>query len=158
MKKSYKSGLGFGLASGTITTLGLLVGIYYSTGSRLAVIGGILTIAIVDAMSDAFGIHISKESEKVYSQKQTWEATFSTFFFKFIFALSFILPVFLFSLKTAVMVGLGWGLLLITGASVWIAKIQKRKIWSCFLEHMSLAIVVIFVTQLVGKWIAATFS
>jgi len=53
MKASFKTGLSFGLTSGVITTLRLMVGLHSGTRSRTVVIGGILTIAIADAMSDA---------------------------------------------------------------------------------------------------------
>ena len=39
--------LSFGLVSGVITSLGLVVGLAAGTESRLAVIGGIVTIVIV---------------------------------------------------------------------------------------------------------------
>ena len=53
LKSSFKVGVGFGLTSGVITTLGLMVGLYSGTASRIAVIGGIITIAV----ADAFQIH-----------------------------------------------------------------------------------------------------
>lgn len=59
MRTSWKTGISFGLTSGVITTLGLMAGLYSGTHSRAIVIGGILTIAIADAMSDALGIHVS---------------------------------------------------------------------------------------------------
>ena len=52
--------------------------------------GGIITIAVADAFSDAVGIHISEESEKRHTEREIWESTLSKFFFKFIFALAFI--------------------------------------------------------------------
>lgn len=58
------TGLSFGLTSGVITTLGLIVGLHAGTHSRMVVIGGILTVAVSDAMSDALGIHISEEAKK----------------------------------------------------------------------------------------------
>ena len=103
-KHSFLVGFSFGLTSGIITTLGLMVGLHSSTHSRLAVIGGILTIAVADALSDALGIHISEESENKHSHKEIWEATISTFLSKFIFTLTFIIPVLLFKLPTAIMV------------------------------------------------------
>ncbi|GAI31399.1 unnamed protein product, partial [marine sediment metagenome] len=39
MKHSIKTGFSFGLTSGIITTLGLMVGLHSSTGSKLVVIG-----------------------------------------------------------------------------------------------------------------------
>ena len=49
MKSSYKIGLSFGLTSGVITTLGLLVGLDAGTHSQPIVLGGILTIAVADS-------------------------------------------------------------------------------------------------------------
>ena len=46
MRQSLKPGFSFGLTSGVITTPGLMVGLNAGTHSRLAVIGGIVTIAV----------------------------------------------------------------------------------------------------------------
>ena len=66
MKHSIKVGFSFGLTSGIITTLGLMIGLNSSTNSSIVVIGGILTIAIADSLSDAIGIHIAEESENIH--------------------------------------------------------------------------------------------
>ena len=81
MKKSLRVGFNFGLTSGIITTLGLIVGLHAGTHSTLVVIGGVLTIAIADSFSDALGIHVSQESENKDS-KTVWEATITTFLTK----------------------------------------------------------------------------
>ena len=83
MRLSIKKGMGFGITSGIITTLGLMVGLYSSTNSKFVVLGGILTIAIADAFSDALGIHISEESVYKGKYSKVWESTFATLFFKF---------------------------------------------------------------------------
>jgi VIT1/CCC1 family predicted Fe2+/Mn2+ transporter len=88
MKHSLKTGFSFGLTSGIITTLGLMVGLHSGTHSKLVVVGGILTIAIADAFSDALGIHISEESENKHTKKEIWESTISTFLSKFVFGAS----------------------------------------------------------------------
>ena len=80
MRHSIQVGFSFGLTSGIITTLGIIVGLNSGTHSQLAVIGGILTIAIADSLSDAMGIHISEEAENKHSSKEVWESTFATFF------------------------------------------------------------------------------
>lgn len=64
MKASWTTGFSFGLTSGIITTLGLIVGLHAGTHSRVVVLGGILTITISDAMSDALGIHIIPRSNQ----------------------------------------------------------------------------------------------
>ncbi len=45
----------------------------------MAVIAGIVTIAVADSLSDALGIHIPEESEGVYTTGQIWTATLTTF-------------------------------------------------------------------------------
>ncbi len=158
MKHSLKVGFSFGLTSGIITTLGLMIGLYSGTHSKLAVLGGILTIAIADAISDALGIHISEESENKHTAKEIWESTISTFFSKFIFASTFIIPVLLFELSTAIVVSIIWGLSLLSILSFSIAKKQKGKPWKAVAEHLIIAVVVIVVTYYVGDWVGATFG
>jgi vacuolar iron transporter family protein len=151
-------GFSFGVTSGIITTLGLMVGLNFSTHLKAVVIGGILTIAFADAFSDALGIHISSEAGNEYSQKQVWEATISTFITKLIIALTFVIPVLLFSLQTAILISVIWGLLLISVLSYFIAINEKIAPWKVVMEHLGITIVVIVVTYLIGTWINATFG
>ena len=90
MQHSIKVGLSFGLASGVITTLGLMVGLNAGTSSKMVVLGGILTIAIADSMSDAMGIHMSEESENVHNAKEIWTSTVTTFLAKLVFKICLI--------------------------------------------------------------------
>lgn len=154
MKHSLKVGFSFGLVSGIITTLGLIVGLHSSTHSRIFIIGGILVIAIADALSDAMGIHISEEAENRHSTGEIWESTLSTFLSKFIFALSFLVPIVLFELNAAIIVCIIWGMILITIFSVYLARSQQRPVFHIVLEHLVLAIVVIILTHYVGDWVA----
>ena len=158
MKHSLKVGFSFGLTSGIITTLGLMVGLHSGTHSKLAVIGGVLTIAIADAFSDALGIHVSEESENKHTTKEIWEATISTFFSKFVFALTFIIPLLLFELSTAIVVSIIWGLSMLGIFSFSMAKEQKEKPWKVVTEHLIIALVVIIITHHVGHWIGSTFG
>jgi VIT1/CCC1 family predicted Fe2+/Mn2+ transporter len=121
MKHSLKTGLSFGLTSAIITTLGLMVGIYSSTRSRLAVLGSILIIAIADAFSDSLGIHMSEESENKHTPVEIWESTLYTFLSKFLFASTFLVPVIIFELERAVLVSIVWGLLLLVLFSYYLA-------------------------------------
>src|SRR3990172_12366146 len=106
MRLSFQTGFSFGLTSGIITTLGLIVGLNSGTHSKIVVLGGILTIAIADAFSDALGIHVSEEAENIHSHRDIWGATIITFLAKFLLALTFTVPVILFSLAAAIVVSL----------------------------------------------------
>ena len=157
MKYSLKTGLCFGMTSGVITTLGLIVGLHSGTHSRLVIIGGILTIAIADAFSDALGIHISEEA-KNNRDKEIWEATVVTFFAKFLFALTFIVPIILLNLSLAIGVSIVWGLLVLAILSYYIAHDRRSSSVVVIGEHLLIAIVVIVITHFVGDWIALRFS
>jgi vacuolar iron transporter family protein len=155
MKKSIRKGFGFGLTSGIITTLGLIVGLNSGTHSKKVVLGGILLIAIADSLSDALGIHISEESEgKENTKKHIWSSTFSTVFFKFLFALTFTIPIFLFSLQTAITISIVWGLFLLSTFSYFIAKRRKESPLKAIFEHVLIAILVIIATYFIGNWIS----
>jgi VIT1/CCC1 family predicted Fe2+/Mn2+ transporter len=157
MRHPLKIGFSFGLTSGIITTLGLMVGLHSGTHSKLAVIGGILTIAVADAFSDSLGIHICQESENKHT-RDIWESTVSTLLSKFFFALTFVIPVLLFDLLTAILVSVIWGLLMIGILSFHIAKKQKETAWKVIAEHLMIALIVIVITHYVGDWISLTFS
>lgn len=158
MKHSLEVGFSFGITSGIITTLGLMVGLHSGTHSKLAILGGILTIAVADAFSDALGIHISEESENKHSKRQIWESTFFTFLSKFIFALIFIIPVLLFELSTAIIVSIILGLVLLGIFSFLIAKREKAKPLGIVLEHLTIAIIVVIITHYVGDFVGKVFG
>lgn len=157
MKTSLKTWLNFGITSGVITTLGLLVGLASWSEMKSIVIAGILTIAIADAFSDALGIHISQESNKRNSHKQVREATIATFVAKFLFACTFLIPVFLLPLLSAVIVSSIWWLLLIVLVSYKIAKSHNESPWHSIIEHVIITIIVILLTYLTWIWINKLF-
>jgi len=158
MKHSIKVGFNFGTTSAVITTLGLIVGLYAGIGSKLAVVGGIITIAIADAFSDALGIHISEEGEGKHTKKEIWESTFSTFFFKFIFALMFLIPFLIFNMFMAVVISIIFGFFLLGVFSYNLSKKQKKSNpWNIILEHLLIACLVIVITYVVGIFVGKVF-
>ena len=133
-----------------------MVGLHSGTHSRLVVVGGILTIAIADAFSDALGIHISEEAENIHTSKQIWIATAATFATKFFFALTFLVPLFIFPLSAAVIISLVWGMSVLALLSYAIARKQEQNPAKVIGEHLLIAAVVMTITHLVGDWVGAT--
>lgn len=156
--RGFRTGINFGLTSGVITTLGLMVGLHSGTHSTIAVIGGILTIAIADAMSDAFGVHVSKEAEHDSSDHEIWTATIVTFVSKFVMAMTFAVPVLLFELTTAIYVSLAWGLIVITLLSYKLAGAKNLRPGPIVLEHLVITLAVVAAAHFVGVWVARTFG
>ena len=153
MRNSLRTGISFGLTSAVITTLGLMIGLYSGTHSKIVILAGILTIAIADAFSDALGIHISEESDNTRTAQQVWGATIATFFSKCLFALTFAVPVLSLPLSAAIIVSLLWGFSILTALSYIIARSQGEPTWKIVSEHLIIASLVLAITHWVGIWI-----
>jgi VIT1/CCC1 family predicted Fe2+/Mn2+ transporter len=153
------TGVSFGMTSGVITSLGMIVGLHSATSSRLVVIAGIIIMAIADGLSDAAGMHISEESElekgvAKHNQREIWAATIFTFISKLIFTLTFAIPFLIFSLKTAILAAIIWGILLLIFLNFIIAKIKQENSVMLITEHVLLAIFVIVISHGVGNVVA----
>ena len=154
MLAAIKKGVSFGLASGIITTLGLLVGLQAGSGSRTVVLAGIATIALADALSDALGMHLAEESTSG-ENKGVWQVMGSTFLAKLVFALTFIIPTITLPLQQAVIASIIWGALLIIALSLWIARDQHERPWQVVAEHLVIATVVVACSWLIGSFISS---
>lgn len=153
-----RTGIFFGATSGVITTVGLLTGLHSGTRSLAAVLGGILVIAVADAMSDALGIHLSEEADPNKSHSHVWVATISTFLTKFVFASSFAVPLLLLPLQQAVLASIVWGMAVIGFLSYFLAKAQNERPLPIILEHLGIALVVVLLSHLIGTWVGTTFG
>ncbi|MBT3704397.1 hypothetical protein HOG17_01300 [Candidatus Peregrinibacteria bacterium] len=160
VKKAWMKGFGFGLTSGIITTLGMMVGLNAGTHSKVAVIGGILLIAIGDSLADAMAVHVSEESIRGKNDglKDVWVATFSTLIFKVIFASIFVIPVLTLPLDTAIFVSIAFGVFLISVFSYLFAVKQKVSAWHVVFEHLAITCLVILLTYLVGTFVNSYFG
>jgi len=156
--KGARTGVFFGATSGVITTIGLIAGLNAGTRSLVAVLGGILVVAVADAMSDAMGIHLAQESDPESTHEHIWAATIWTFFTKLIVALSFALPLLWFPLQLAVAIAVAWGLLVITLLSAYLAKVQNNRMLHVVTEHLLIAIMVVAVSHYIGVWVNSAFT
>lgn len=156
--KGARTGIFFGATSGVITTIGLIVGLHAGTRSLVAVLGGILVVAIADALSDAMGIHLAQEADPESTHDHIWAATIWTFLTKLVVALTFALPLLWLPLQTAVIVCVSWGLLVITLLSAYLAHIQHVKALTVITEHLGIAIVVVTVSYFIGIWVKTAFA
>lgn len=153
-----RTGLFFGATSGVITTIGLIVGLNSGTRSMTAVLGGILVIAVADAMSDALGIHLAEESDPRTSHRHVWSATLMTFATKFVFSISFAVPLLLLPLATAVLVSVAWGLLVIVLLSYFLARSQGERPVLVIAEHVGIAMLVVVLSHYIGVWVSHHFA
>ena len=153
-----RTGLFFGATSGVITTIGLIVGLNSGTRWITAVLGGILIIAVADAMSDALGIHLAEEANPDTTHAHVWAATIVTFITKFVFSISFAVPLLLLPLGTAVVASVFWGMLVIVVLSYFLAKSQNESPFAIIGEHLGIAALVVVFSHYIGVWVAANFG
>jgi VIT1/CCC1 family predicted Fe2+/Mn2+ transporter len=158
MDAGTRTGIYFGLTSGVITTIGLVVGLSAGTQSITAVVGGIVLVAVADGLSDALGIHLAKESDHTVSSRSVWNATVTTFITKFVVALTFIVPVLLLPLGGAVIASVIWSLLVIVVLSYFIARSQGSRPLPIIAEHAGIALLVVAASHFIGIWVQATFG
>lgn len=156
--KGARTGIFFGATSGVITTIGLIVGLNAGTQSLVAVLGGILVVAVADAMSDALGIHLAQEADPDSTGEHIWAATIWTFLTKLTVALSFAVPLLFLPLQVAVMVSVGWGLLVITLLSTYLARMQGVAVFPVVAEHVVIAVSVVGISYFIGVWVQNSFA
>jgi len=130
--------------------MGILVGVGIITNSEKAVLAGIVSVAIADSLSDATGMHLAKEAEGRSRPGEIWAVTIATLLAKFFFTIIFLLPILLFDLVEAMIIGIGLGFVLLSLLSLMIAKIHKQKPFKPVLEHNLTALLVITLTYLIG--------
>jgi len=155
------TGISFGITSGVITSLGMIVGMFSATNSKLAVIASIITMAIADGLADGAGQHMSEESEvengkNVHTHREVWMSTLYTFLSVCGSILSFVPFFLLFPLNTALALGISWGIILLVVFNTLLAKAKKKEnAFKIISEHIALAVFVIvasyFVGLLIGK-------
>ncbi len=149
MNDALKKGLGFGLSSAVIATLAIIVGMHAGTNLKHAVISAVLVIAFADSLADSLAVYFSeKEGNK---EKDVILTTVTAFFTKLIFALTFLIPIFIFDLHVAIWVDIFYGFIVLTIYSFSLAKNTHKGIAKTITLHILLAIVVITASQGIGS-------
>jgi len=163
MKQMFKDkpltiGFSFGLASGIITTLGMIIGLESALESKLIIITGILSVAVADAFSDGFGIYISQEAVAIKKKKNIRLAAVYTSIFKFVFASLFAIPFLLFGIQQAIILSLIYAGSVISIYSYLMAKKQNRSPWKHVSEHLLIAFIVVVITHYAGDIVRSLLS
>lgn len=156
------TGICFGITSGVITSLGVIVGLESATSSKLAVVAGIIVMAMAGGLADAAGQHTAEETEfengrNKHTGKEVWLTTLSTFLSVAGSILTFAIPLLILPLNIAVFVSIGWGMLLLVILNFYAAKSKKESPVKPIFEHILLALFVIIVSHwtgiLIGMWL-----
>lgn len=137
--------------------LGMAIGLFRGTQSRIAIIGGLISLGIADSLSDAFGIHISEQSDTKKGLKETWITALSTLFGRLLFSGLFIAPFIFFSLNVSMIIDIVWGVFALIFLSVYIARERKVPAYKMILKNLGITSVIIITVYYTGDIVSVLF-
>ena len=157
MNSSFRQGVFFGANSGIITTVGLTTGLVQTKISKNYLIVSIISLAIADSISEAYGMYISKKAEDTDDDsKNPVYALLGLLIMKFFIVISFLIP-FLFSDSLKYYKNLywviGWGLFLISIVDYNISELRDESFMGYLIPHTMILFLVIYLTRLFGRLI-----
>ena len=156
MLDSVRQGIFFGLHSGIITTAGLLFGLGQTKNLTIKYLTiSIVSLAIADGFSEAYGMYISKKAEKKNDKSyEPLYAGLSLGFIKIITVLSFLLPL-LFKKDIKIFKNPEWVYLWSTTLLIFInysiSSIRNESFLKHFIPHIILLIVVTQTTKILSN-------
>lgn len=144
--------ISFGIISGIITTLSLIVGLDSATASRMIIIAGILLIAIADSASDSLELYLSEKNQPSENKQSPWLVVLSTFAGRLLFSFIFIIPFLIFTdTKLAVMVCILLGILIIALISSAIAQKKEISGTSLILKNGFCTCIILIASYYIGQ-------
>jgi vacuolar iron transporter family protein len=152
---SIRQGLVFGLNSGIITTAGMIAGIAQTTPNSIYIIVAIISLAISDGFSEAYGLYISKKAEKVNDDSvNPFYASIALLLTKIGIVISFLIP-FLFSKDMTYFKNLYWpflwGIFILIILDYQLSLLREENILIYLIPHIILLLIVMLLSKTFSK-------
>jgi hypothetical protein len=144
--------ISFGGTAAIVTSMALIAGLDAAKAGRATMVSALLIAAVADNLTDSLSVHMYQESERL-EEREAFVGTLTNFATRFILCLSFVLIVMLFREHAAVAGGIVWGMSLLTVLSYILARHRKVSAMSEVGKHLTVALVVIFISKSIGHWI-----
>lgn len=153
-------GIYFGLTEGTVTILGIIIGMYGSAPMKIAIIGAVVAASISDSLGDGIGMYYS---EKAKIPKEDTNKILKTIaglvITKIIVSFLYLVPIVLFTnLETGILVTIFMASLLILGSLFFLQKQTREEKKTFYTKNITIIIVVILISYLAGKGINKIFE
>jgi VIT1/CCC1 family predicted Fe2+/Mn2+ transporter len=146
----------FGSSAAIITNASLIAGLGSAGAGKAPILGGLLTFALADNISDSLAIHLYQESEGAGRELPLF-ATVMNFLARLATSLSFVAIVLAFPVRQSVPVAIVWGLLLLVLVSYLITRSRNQSSLGEIVKHVLIAVIVIALSRLVGYLISEHF-
>ena len=155
--ESIRQGVFFGLNSGVITTTGLIAGISQTVKNPVYIIIAVVSLAISDGFSEAYGLYISKKAEKIQDDSHEPLYAFASLLLtKGLIVLSFLIP-FIFSSKLKYFKNLYWpilwGMTILFVLDLNLSIIRKENMLMYFVPHVFILVIVCLLSRFFSKYL-----
>lgn len=140
----------FGGPAAIVTSIGLIVGLDAAAADRAAIVGSLLILALADNLTDALGVHIYQEAERL-AQAQAFHTTVANFLTRLLVSASFIALVLVTRPPLRSYLSLAWGLLLLSLLSYLLARARKVDPAGEIAKHCAVALLVIALSAAIGR-------
>ena len=147
--------ISFGGTAAIVTSMALITGLAAANASKGSVLSALLIAAVADNLTDSLSVHLYQESEGL-EQREAFFGTISNFATRLVLCLTFAAIVVLFGVRAAAGWGTLWGMTLLSALTYVVAR--KRRVSPVYEigKHLAVAVAVMFVSRILGLWIAAS--
>ena len=128
----------FGITNGIITMLALITGLYATKVPKVGIIGAILSLLIVDPLSDGYSIYAA---EKKNNKKSAYKIGKEAFISQFILQLIFLIIIIFFPIEKGIFYSYLIGILIIIIYGIY----RKSTIFS-IIQHILCILILVLVT------------
>ena len=159
MEASTLQGIFFGLTEGTVTTIGIIIGMFASAPLKKAIIGAVVAATVSDTFGDSVGIFYSEKARNIDNvNSNPINVVYSLIVFKLLISLLYLLPIILFKkLKYGVIGSLLLAGLVIVNSLHHLAKKRKKNVKNFIIKNSFIIFTVILVTYTIGTIIDRLF-
>ena len=156
MDSSSLQGMYFGLTEGTVTTLGIIIGMLASIPSKKAIISAGVAASLSDSFGDSIGLYYSEEAT---GRTQGITAVKNMVFFKLLMATLYLAPlVILKNLKTGIYVSIILALIVISLSFYNLALIKEINTNEFVIKNTMAVGIVILITYYVVSTVERFFK
>ena len=157
MNDNLRQGFIFGLNSGIITTAGLISGLVQAKVSKVIIMISVLSLALSDSISEAYGMFLSKKAKDVKDfSNGPYYALISLLLTKFFVVISFLIPL-IFTNDIKFYKNLSWvvcwSIFLIVILDINLSILRNESFMYYFIPHIVILLFVIFVSKNIGKYV-----
>ena len=144
MDSSSLQGIYFGLTEGTVTTMGIIIGMFASMPIKKAIFSAVIAATLSDSFGDSIGLYYSEEAR---GGKNAINAVMNMVICKLLVSFIYIIPLFLIkSLKTGIFVSILIALLVIYKSFHNLASIKEVDPTEFIIKNTLTIVAVIIIT------------